>query len=61
MEELFYCDGCGDCSLRITVGMSSMEKDGEMFCQKCALRMEPVTLLELVDDLERGDVSKWMR
>jgi hypothetical protein len=23
--------------------------------------MEPVTLVDLVDDLERGDVSKWMR
>jgi len=63
MEEVFYCDGCG--GLFVTHhswDVLHVEMNGGMFCQKCALeRMEPITLLELVDDLERGDVSKWMR
>lgn len=63
MEELFYCDGCGELFVTHHSGdVLYVERDGEMLCQKCALeRMEPVALLDLVNDLERGDVSKWLR
>ena len=63
MEELFYCDGCGELFVtHHSWDVLYVEKDGEMFCQNCALeRMEPIPLLELVDDLEQIDVAKWMR
>jgi hypothetical protein len=63
MEELFYCDGCGELFVtHHSWDVLYVEKDGELLCQKCALEsFEGVTLRELVKHLRKGNTKDFMR
>jgi hypothetical protein len=63
MEDTFYCEGCDETfvtnhSLDVLYTMV----DDVMYCQKCALElMSPVSLNDILRDLEDEDTGDWIR
>jgi hypothetical protein len=63
MEDLFYCAGCNQLFVtNHSWDVLYVDRNGEMYCQKCALEtFEGVTLRELVKHLRRGNTKDFMR
>jgi len=63
MEELFYCDGCGELFVyNHSWDVLAVVGDGGMQCQKCALEgAETITLGELYEQLASGKPGQWLR
>ena len=63
LEENFYCPDCGELFIvNHSWDVLAVSLDGEYYCQKCALNyMNPVTVKQLLADLECGATEGWVR
>jgi hypothetical protein len=63
LEDTFYCAGCDQLFVtHHSWDVLYVERNGEMFCQRCALEsFEGIELWELLEHLRRGNTKDFMR